>query len=378
LASKTINDPPREDVVEISIFGPGLGECCLLHVGWNEWVIVDSCIDQRSGVHPALSYLEGIGVDPDAVRLVVATHAHNDHIAGMASVVASCINAEFVVSAAATKEEFFALMQFDKSISNFVRPSAYSEYRKIQAILGGRACARGGKGVPAYTYAVADRPLYKRGAASGSAPACITALSPSDEAITRARTHLAGLFPSADEIQKRLRPPDPNTFSVALWVEVGEVALLLGSDLLRGPGQSCGWSAVLGSSLRPSGRAELFKVPHHGAPNAHHERVWSELLIENPVALIAPYRAGANPRPSAEDADRICHLTDRAYISARPDLPSRSAKVRRAASNLAGIAQNVSELEGTPGQVRARRRISEPDWGIDLVWPAVSLDKAFG
>ena len=34
-------DKPQPDQVEISIFGPGYGECILIHCGNDEWIISD-------------------------------------------------------------------------------------------------------------------------------------------------------------------------------------------------------------------------------------------------------------------------------------------------------------------------------------------------
>jgi glyoxylase-like metal-dependent hydrolase (beta-lactamase superfamily II) len=71
--------PPRADELEVSIFGPGYGECILVHLGRGQWMIVDSCRDQRNRRQPAIKYLERIGCDPsEVVRVVVATHWHND------------------------------------------------------------------------------------------------------------------------------------------------------------------------------------------------------------------------------------------------------------------------------------------------------------
>src|SRR5215472_16409431 len=105
-----LTDPPASDVLEVSIFGPGKGECVLVHLGSNLWIIVDSCKDQRNRQVSALTYLDGIGVNAaEAVILVVATHADDDHFSGIADVFDRCESALFVCSEAVTKEEFFAL-----------------------------------------------------------------------------------------------------------------------------------------------------------------------------------------------------------------------------------------------------------------------------
>ena len=85
---------PASDVIEVSIFGPGKGESIAVHLGSNQWLIVDSCVDQIDRSNPALRYLESIGVDLSAdVRMVVGTHAHDDHIAGISEIFARCESA---------------------------------------------------------------------------------------------------------------------------------------------------------------------------------------------------------------------------------------------------------------------------------------------
>ena len=37
--------PPRTDELEVSLFGPGVGECVIVHLGAGEWMVVDSCLD---------------------------------------------------------------------------------------------------------------------------------------------------------------------------------------------------------------------------------------------------------------------------------------------------------------------------------------------
>lgn len=70
--------------MEVSLFGPGYGECVVLHLGHGEWVIIDSCISAAASDPAPIHYLASIGVDPDLeVGLVVATHWHDDHIRGM-------------------------------------------------------------------------------------------------------------------------------------------------------------------------------------------------------------------------------------------------------------------------------------------------------
>ena len=83
-------NPPDSDQIEVSLFGPGYGECVVLHVGDGAWVIVDSCIDQDDNP-VALKYLNEIGIDlAQNVNLIVATHWHDDHIRGLGRLTTAC------------------------------------------------------------------------------------------------------------------------------------------------------------------------------------------------------------------------------------------------------------------------------------------------
>src|SRR5580692_2452947 len=87
--------------------GPGYGESIVIHVGGNEWIIVDSCKDYGQGRPAPLQYLEAIGVNAAAaVKIVAATHWDQDHVKGIGEVIATCKAAEFVCGKAFVRDEF--------------------------------------------------------------------------------------------------------------------------------------------------------------------------------------------------------------------------------------------------------------------------------
>lgn len=183
---------PGDDEFELTLFGPGYGESLVLHVGGGSWVLIDSC--GRTDGPVALDYLRSIDVDPpEAVRMIAATHWHDDHIRGLAELV--------------------------------------------------RVCAKA----------------------------------------------------------------SPNQVSVVLRVEIGDISVLLGSDLDRR-----GWLKILHDRTRRRGTASVFKVPHHGSENADDPRVWEELLTPDPVALLTPWQRGGRTLPSSQDVQRILARTSRA------------------------------------------------------------------
>src|SRR6266508_1836198 len=356
-------DPPAADVLEISIFGPGKGECVAVHLGFGDWIIVDSCIDQFDKTIPVLNYLDNIGVDiATSVRLVVATHAHDDHFAGISRVFERSSSARFVCSSAVTREEFFALVEID-SMQPTMRARARIEYRRIFDISEDRGLSP--KGLTPIMHAMEGRPLLTL-PVGNRPPGVVRSLSPSDEAFRRSLTALAKAYPVSGQA-RRAQVIDPNELAVALWIEVADKAILLGADLLNGP-SGCGWSAIL-AAFDPGFKASLFKIPHHGAPNAHNEDVWDRLLVSSPVALLAPYRAGKQPRPGPDDVVRICTLTPDAFITAAPSLPALSRATRREAAALGPLAKKVREPWGRSGHVRARSPIGNDDWSVEFSAP---------
>src|SRR5687768_12230207 len=110
---------PASDELEVSVFGPGYGEAISVHLGGGNWILVDSCKESESDSPASLAYLKRLDVDPSkAVRLIVATHWHNDHVRGISQIVDACPRARFVMSSALREREFGALLQvYSKSPS---------------------------------------------------------------------------------------------------------------------------------------------------------------------------------------------------------------------------------------------------------------------
>ncbi len=366
LLAELVATAPASDEIEVSLFGPGRGEAVVVHLGGNEWLTVDSCIDQSTGRSPALDYLEGLGVALDrAVRIVVGTHAHDDHMAGIGRVFEAASDAQFVTSAAFTSPEFYAALEADADIDAMLNQSVRREYSAVRNIAVGRGMLPGGR-FP-IVRAVEKKELYSREAGVDFPAVRVIALSPSDRAIDRAISKLAEGSARIDS-RRRLAAGDPNEYSVALWLEIGGVSVLLGADLLVGP-EGCGWQAIA-LWHHPAERASIFKVPHHGSPNAHHQPTWDNLLSSDVVAIVAPFRMGSNPRPNPEDLERIRSNSDRAFSTAqtRNPTPGRAAKSTKV--KLQQVARNVRDAHGRPGQVRARWSPTANDWNVEVLPPA--------
>lgn len=364
--------PPAHDEVEVSIFGPGRGEGVLLHLGAGDWITVDSCIERRpkqGSTHPVLNYLDEIGVDAaSAIRCVVATHAHDDHTAGIGELYRRSADAQFVKSAAFTSTEFYAAVEADESIRRRLRQSVRREFAAVEeeALRRGRFA----DGRAPIRQAHAQRVLWSRSATAAAPAAAVIALSPSDFSVHRAQTLVASGSARVGDRQ-RLSAGDPNEYSVALWVEVGDARILLGADLTTGP-RGSGWLAVV-EEFAPEQRADLYKVAHHGSPNADLGEGWETLLEPAPVGLLSPFRAGRIVRPTSSDIARLSTQTGALYSSARPAPPAPSNAVVETRRALRGVVTSIREPDGAVGQARARRLPDHSTWSVDLFPPARKL-----
>lgn len=348
--------------VEVSIFGPGKGEALALHLGNGDWITVDSCRNQRSGGHPVLEYFDEISVDvASAVKLVVGTHSHDDHVAGIGDLFEAAHSARYVTTDAITSVEFFADLDADARIKELIGTSVRNEFRQVYAEAARRKRAFG---LLPLKRASEQVELYHRPPTADSPEIRVVALSPSSEAVERARRALAKSVGG----EVRVSNTDPNECSVALWVSIGSEAMLLGADLPIGP-LGCGWRAVE-LTHSPANRASLFKVPHHGSPTSRYDATWSDLVSDEAVALIAPFRAGVTPRPQQEDVAWVADRAGSVYQTASTERPASPRAVRRAQADLGGLANRVWDPYGTPGRVTARRRPGDEKWRLLTAPPA--------
>src|SRR5216684_3347683 len=118
-----------------------IGECVVVHLGFGEWIVTDSCIGRSSREPIAIAYLNRLGVDLGAVRLIVVTHWHDDHMQGAAEIMRQALGARFVCSAALRGLEFAALLAFGSE--SMMSSSGIDEFRNILDIIREHRASRG-------------------------------------------------------------------------------------------------------------------------------------------------------------------------------------------------------------------------------------------
>ncbi|MBB6343198.1 hypothetical protein HNP49_003396 [Pseudomonas fluvialis] len=359
------------DSIEIATIGPGFGECTLIHVGSNKWIVVDSCLGSNAGEPAAIEYLADRGAGPLDVILIVATHWHDDHIRGLSSLLKLCSNAVFCVSSALTNPEFCQFVaSHQKKLAGDKVSSGTSEISSVfdEIAIRSKAGNRPKK-------ALSDRVLVEIPAEqmAHKSDVVVRSLSPSDHALERFLLSLAKYMPQVGQTKYRAPRITENDTSVVLWVSIGDVSILLGSDLEESRGA---WTHIVNEHMAHRHKAAVFKVPHHGSKNAHHDQVWSNMLIESPLCLLTPYNRGRK-LPQSTDVYRILGRSNNSFASQKISLtPKRLARERDVEKLIKNLAPEIRVVKNSPGIISAI--LSYPwhgEWKVSLLKGACHLSE---
>lgn len=355
--------PPADDEIEVAVFGPGKGEALLVHLGGGAWMAIDSCVDD-DGNAAALAHLTRLGVNPDQVVLIVASHWHDDHIGGLAQLVAAASNAQFVCSQALQHDEFLTLVSSGDQRPMLEGTSGVHEFARILETLAtaGATPARAGS----------DRRLLQR---AKPVPCEVWSLSPSDTAISKMFEMVGHLLEDQRVPERRAIPrPKRNPAATVVSVRVGQVSLLFGADLECSTDPTEGWTAIIDSGGRPPQPADLFKVAHHGSANAHDDRIWTEMLVDDPTAVLTPYTSGKTPLPRATDVARLVALTPEVWITRMPGTAGKLKRNWTVEKTIESATRWIRKADGDAGSVRLRRMADgSGGWSVEATGAAGRL-----
>jgi beta-lactamase superfamily II metal-dependent hydrolase len=354
---------PADRQIEVSVFGPGYGECVVAHLGNNDWVVIDSCMEHRSKRAVALEYLETLGIDiASAVRLVVATHWDDDHILGLAEICRASATAKFVCSGAMTSEQFQSILATWRLRSFLPGGSGVDEMDSVLQVLEGRGAVR----------ASAQKILWSRDEPSRSE---IRTLSPSEAADAAMIVRFAETLADAQvsPVSRRLPNIIDNHASVVISLVVGNARVLLGADLLVRSDRKFGWFAIIDSFS--GGKYQAYKVAHHGSSNADDDEIWQELLQPQPFAAVTPFVRGGTTLPTDADCERIRARTTEAYLTSPPRPQRFRHRNPRAERLMRRFSRQVYSVPTRFGHVRLRKDIDEKNgnWDVSLFGAAAKL-----
>jgi Metallo-beta-lactamase superfamily len=320
-----------------------------MHLGADNWIVVDSCLDSGTGEPASLKLLNEYGVGFDRVVRVIATHWHDDHIRGMARQLRAFPNARFCTSSALTRDEFVSSILKYNSRHGIVAGSGASELCEVLEILRTR------QGATTPMRATPNRCVYELpGAQSGHGAHCtVTTLSPSDKQFQKFLGALGEMAPIPRVAKRRIGDQDQNDLSVALLVSAGPQSILLGADLKETGDVELGWSAVLQIGGLPKRTGRIFKIPHHGSANGNCDDVWEQLLVENPVAILTPWNKNKG-LPTAADIQRLKAQTHAGFITSAKRLRSAPARPYSVEKQIRETVGTLRAVQNATGYVTAR------------------------
>lgn len=359
---------PSPTEIELSVFGRGHGESIVLHVGDGNWIVVDSLRDSDKACVP-LKYLEHLGVNiAQKVRLVAASHWHDDHIKGLSDMYRAASSSEFAMPLAMFRPSF---EQFVKNYKDVDVAGFSSGVRELGAIIR-ELKARAG----VVTWCNSWKTIFKTngGELSHGLPVEIQAISPSDYDVTKFLARI-GADKAATVAKRAPRFPE-NDVSVAMWVAIGEARILLGADLENKGNARSGWKAVIEAPQCPQKPAQIMKIAHHGALSGHHPDVWSKMCIPEVTASLAPWANGGNRLPTPDDVNRILGKTPNGYSTNQSPMAAGKPRPTLVGSYVNDHGAKLRAYNLNLGHVRHRFDCASgtPAWATDMLGQACRLN----
>ena len=386
-------DKPTTHTVEITLFGGGggYGESVLIHLGNDKWMVVDCCVDSTKHALP-LSYLEDIGCGPENIINVICTHWHSDHIMGMSEILSKCNPANTIFYTALTKNDNELIAEFIKE--NMIGDSySYSkEFLSIMNVLNERHIETvhvsqdklicNAEGCLCYTLSPSDEDVnaYLQTQAlnalkvekSKKQKKELNKLNESQ--IESAEDFILDLFPDyeddteiiEDKIvpfrRKRISLASMNDRSVAILLSIGEQNIILGADLENDENDDVsGWGAIMRRNICLKGKkADVYKIPHHGSITGYAPEFIEEYVHKGCLAKMTTWHRGGRILPQEDMLTLYLGLTDRLYITSRPNKPR---KIDAPSNNIRNLIEEHTEdaydIPQKIGFIRSRLNLEE-------------------
>ncbi len=356
--------PFSSDNCELTIFGKGFGESILLHFGNNDWIVIDSCLDSNKIPIP-LIYLQNIGISPKQIKYIVATHWDTDHIRGLSKIYKEATEAYFVCSRAMKEKEFLKFVygygdtgKRKSSTSELVEILDQYDMRKKSDSSHKDLRLVGEFTTIEENEIVLNNKTIKRK---------ITALSPSSAAQIKSLHDISKLIANNKMPLRNVRQLRPNHTSIVLLVEIGELRLLLGSDLEELGENDDGWKAIVCDNRMQNKESEIFKVPHHGSENGHNESVWTEYVADKNISLLTTFCHGKTKLPLETDIDRIKKYSSNIYVAGSTNVTKK--KFDRDTTHMLRKLDKRKEtfsLKRELGQITIKKPIIDGvDWKVE-------------
>lgn len=362
-----LETPPQTTQAEITLIGTGggYGEACVVHLGDDNWILIDSCINPFTKKPLSLEYLESINIDiKNKVKLLICTHWHDDHINGMSEILSKAEKAGFAIASTHDKKKFLQLVKLDyEKLKAEASNASTIEFNNCIEILQKRGTH------------IKESSLDKLLAActiSDTHRCELISLSPSDYTIHEFTKEISSLITEYGQPNQKIIPKSPNAKSVAIFLKLGAHRAILGSDLEISKDPREGWDNIINNSLSIDKTSSLFKIPHHGSENGYHESIWLKLLDKNPISKLTPWNK-KNKLPAPDMLKKYLEHTDKLYITS----PFVNLKPKKRDKTTTRIIKDfnlkLSEVPYAKGIIRCRIDVTKDN----AVWEISTFDSAF-
>ena len=279
--------------LEISVFGRGYGECIVIGCKGDDYIVVDSFLNPETQNPIALDYLRSMGVPSTAIKTVLLTHWHTDHISGVERILSSC-NADLMLSPVLSASVFQEVIGREMKRK---RPST-TEYTKVLNFIK--------ENKKKICFVAKDKNIYY----GDDGDIQIFSLTPSDMEFCEYLEFLTSKYKENDLISYDFL--DDNMLSIVLLIKQLKKGVLLGSDLESGSSEH-GWVELVNNYRYKDVKPSVFKIPHHGSENGHNDLLWKNVLQDKPTSVLTVFNKSTG-LPKTKDIERIVGLSNRLFV----------------------------------------------------------------
>lgn len=329
--------------MEIIFFGNGYGESILIKLSNDDLVLIDSCYDYEKMQSAALTYLQNEGIDfTKAIKSIIITHWHDDHVKGLADVIEKCKGANVFIPNGYTGKEFIDLLLL-RAKRDYMPGNEFSKILTNKSLRESNRLRKAG----AQTFILhLDQNRY------------LEALSPSGEESQLLFDSLAASF-----VTGKL-PDKKNGLSIAIRAIDDDSIVLLGADVEYYQGSvTKGWGAILNEhssrTIATQHKADLFKIPHHGSITGHCDEVYSSMLVPDPLLIICSFSPSKLPRDS--DINRLKSYSGKIIV-----LKALARKVKRNRRVSKGIKEQNCKVTPEPNCSKVIVKKHESTWNYEI------------
>jgi len=346
--------PPSMTELEFSLLGGGkaYGECSVIHMGNNDWGIIDNCVNQKTRKSLSLEYLSSIGVPTTNVKFILCTHWHRDHITNLTEVFKKCPNAKFYLSSALNCYEFIKLIEFKSHVESHFNSA--KEFEKLINYVNksGRKLCRVSENQVIHKTKILDHWIS------------YCSLNPSEETRQYFEASLKKLLENLEPgISDIIKKPDPNMQSIVSCINIGQDStfVIFGADLENSNQPGLGWNSILKSNMLNS-KCKIFKVPHHGSKTSFDYNVWTELIDEAPYLATAPLVNGKHTLlPTIEMIKNLCSFSDKNYLTSDPYLAKEEKFDKKEGKLIKHLGLSIKKIPFEYGHIRFRKELSSKE-----------------